>query len=206
MAQSGNPTDRGTSQAVLGQPPAWFAEVIEATVEPQVTDQSREHERSNVFLGAVLSAAGKSIPVRVRNLSVAGALLDGSDLPPEGVRVELRRGTLAVRGEVAWAGGAQRGIRFNGPIDVASWVRPIGHAAQRKVDRAVESIRLGRLPSNPEPKTSEVQDLVSLSDQIREIAEKLACSSNVSTETAEQLLKLDAIAHTLLQLARPSRS
>lgn len=168
-----------------------------------MTDDPREHERSNVFLGAALHVAGKSTPVRVRNLSVAGALLDGADLPPEGVRVELRRGSLIVRGEVAWAGGVQRGIRFDNEIDVASWVRPVGHAGQRRVDLAVESIRLGRKPAKPSHSSmAEQETLNALSRQLREVTEELAASPAVTAEMAEQLLKLDAIAHALLRFAQ----
>jgi hypothetical protein len=170
-----------------------------------VTDP-REHERSNVFLGAALHAAGKSIPVRVRNLSIAGALLDGADLPVQGVKVELRRGSLSASGEVAWAAGTQRGIRFDQEIDVSAWVRSIGHAGQRRVDLAVNSLRLGTRRASTAPSeggiSRDVESLESLSEQIQEVTERLASFPDVTVEIAEQLLKLDAIAHVLLRLAK----
>ncbi len=169
-----------------------------------MTRVSRGHDRSNVFLGAALHAAGTSAPVRIRNLSMAGALLEGAGLPSEGTRVELRRGSLVARGEVAWAGGAQRGMRFDEGIDVAAWVRPIGHLGQRRVDLALNSIRSDAAwpATTNEGVSSGNSRLAALAGQIRDITERLAAAPTLGTELAEELLKLDAIAHDLLQFAR----
>ena len=167
-----------------------------------MTDDPREHERSNVFLGAALHASGKTFPVRVRNLSIAGALLDGNELPGEGVKVELRRGSLAVRGEVVWSGGSQRGIRFNEEIDVVAWVKPIGHAGQRRVDIAVESIRSREGPAPSDRAEAEQQTLESLSGQIQTIAERLASLPSITEQMGEELLQLEAIAHILRRIPR----
>ena len=82
--------------------------------------ESRGGHRSNVFLAATLVVAGTSVPVRVRNISARGALIDGGKLPPEGTAIELRRGSLAATGAIAWHVSGQCGVRFDADIDVAS--------------------------------------------------------------------------------------
>src|ERR1051325_1703403 len=79
----------------------------------------RSNVRANVFLAATLIAAGNSRPVRIRNISSQGALLDGPALPPEGSIVHLRRGSLSVDGEVAWQVEDQCGLRFGTDVMVS---------------------------------------------------------------------------------------
>ena len=168
-----------------------------------MSDDGREHDRSNVFLGATLHTAGKSTPVRVRNLSSRGALLEGTDIPGEGAEVELQRGSLAVCGKVAWVGGSQRGIRFDKDIEVARWVKPIGHAGQQRVDAAVDSIRRGSRPAlSVEKPVAGPETLETLGRQIEDITEQLAATPDISVDVAEKLLKLEDIAHQLMQIAR----
>src|SRR5262245_55763577 len=91
---------------------------------------ARTDPRANVFLTAILYA-GAPYPVRIRNLSVHGALLEADSLPPEGATVRLQRGSLGALGEVAWQIGKHCGIRFNGRITLDEWVRRAGPKAQQ---------------------------------------------------------------------------
>jgi hypothetical protein len=119
-----------------------------AKLQPQIN--LRAQVRSNVFLAASLVTAGASMSVRVRNLSAQGALLDGESLPVPGSRVRLLRGDLSADGLVAWTGGGPAGIRFAGAIDVAAWVKRLGHPGQQRVDDAVAALR-DRLPHDERP-------------------------------------------------------
>ena len=62
----------------------------------------RAEVRNNMFVVAVLYGAGGSVPVRVRNMSRGGALVESADTPGEGQHVRLSRGSLSVRGHIAW--------------------------------------------------------------------------------------------------------
>jgi hypothetical protein len=74
--------------------------------------QNRRTRRSNVLMAASLELSGTSLPVKLRNLSADGALVEGEKLPVEGAAILFRKGDLAVAGNVAWVKGRQAGISF----------------------------------------------------------------------------------------------
>lgn len=166
------------------------------------TPDHRDAARSNVFLTAVIEGPGGPFPVRIRNISVRGALLEASELPAEGSLVELHRAHLCAKGEVAWRDQGQCGVRFADDIVVAEWVKRAGHAGQDRVDHAIASFRR---PVSTEPPGSEpqgVDDLRAMSATLDAICERLARSPDLSVEMAEEVLRLDAIAHALRRFAR----
>ena len=164
----------------------------------QPDSDHRSQNRSNVFLSASLLIDGASIPVRVRNMSQRGALLDGGSLPPAGSKVCLVRGELNAEGAIAWQRDGQAGIRFAGEIDVASWVRKAGHTGQQRVDNAIAALRRHEaVPDTQSQKPS--LELISLELQV--ICDRLAGSPTITVEFGEELVKLDTITQTLRQLA-----
>jgi hypothetical protein len=74
--------------------------------------QNRKSRRSNVLMSASLELSGTSLPVKLRNLSADGALVQGDKLPVEGAAVQFRKGDLSVAGIVAWVKGRQAGVSF----------------------------------------------------------------------------------------------
>ena len=78
--------------------------------------QNRRSHRSNVLLAASIESSGASLPVKLRNLSTEGALIEGDDLPVEGSEVLFRRNELSVNSRVAWVHGKQAGVAFKRPI------------------------------------------------------------------------------------------
>jgi len=78
--------------------------------------------RSNIFVTATLYAAGGSTPVRIRNMSRSGALVEASALPPAGTGVRLCRGSISVAGEVIWVDARKAGLRFASPTAAADWL------------------------------------------------------------------------------------
>ena len=89
----------------------------------------RRAERTHLLLGATLSFGRASTPVRVRNLSATGALVESDDVPPVGTQIVLRRGVLEARGSVAWAGSGKAGLTFGEPLAVSCWL-PVKDAKQ----------------------------------------------------------------------------
>ena len=74
--------------------------------------QNRKTRRSNVLMSASLELSGTSLPVKLRNLSAEGALVEGDKLPVEASSVLFRKGDLSMPGQVAWVKGRQAGINF----------------------------------------------------------------------------------------------
>jgi hypothetical protein len=74
--------------------------------------QNRKSRRSNVLMSASLELSGMSLPVKLRNLSIDGALIEGDKLPVEGASILFRKGELSVTGRVAWAKTRHAGISF----------------------------------------------------------------------------------------------
>lgn len=104
--------------------------------------EDRASPRTNLLLSANAEVGGRTLPVRIRNLSETGAMLEGAGLPDAGMKLVLVRGDLHVSAVVAWAAGGRRGVRFDGPTPVQEWTggakpRPLdctGLRDQRKVD------------------------------------------------------------------------
>ena len=78
----------------------------------QSNSQNRKTRRSNVLMTASLELSGISLPVKLRNLSADGALVEGDSLPVEGASILFRKGDLSVMGRVAWAKTRHAGISF----------------------------------------------------------------------------------------------
>ena len=87
--------------------------------------QNRRSRRSNVLLAASIEAFGNEVPVKLRNLSTEGALIEGSDLPLEGSAVVFKRNELAVDSRVVWVMGDQAGVAFNDSIACEDVLRNI---------------------------------------------------------------------------------
>jgi len=96
-------------------------------MDESAINQNRRTSRSKVLLQAEIEAAGSSLPVKLRDLSVSGALIEGPRLPVEGSCVLLRRNELQVSGRLAWSNGTHAGLAFDTPIkpeEVLRTVRP----------------------------------------------------------------------------------
>ena len=92
--------------------------------ESSLTHNHRNN-RSNVLFTASLELSGASTPVRMRNLSSNGALVEGENLPVEGSELLFRKGDLAIAGRVVWASDRHAGIAFARPLDPDQMMRHI---------------------------------------------------------------------------------
>ena len=95
----------------------------------------RRSERTNLFLIATLYHGSDSVPVRLRNLSCQGALIEAANLPSAGSLVTLRRGKLEAKGHVVRAGDDKIGVEFFSPTFVQSWLPVKGSPVHRSVDQ-----------------------------------------------------------------------
>ena len=85
-------------------------------MDESITSQNRRSRRSNVLLAASIELSGTVVPVKLRNLSTEGALVEGDSLPVEGSEVLFRRNDLSVISRLAWVHEKQAGVAFNRPI------------------------------------------------------------------------------------------
>lgn len=87
--------------------------------------QNRKTRRSNVLMSASLELSGTSLPVKLRNLSAEGALVEADTLPVEGASIMFRKGELCVQGRVAWAKTRHAGISFVRKLDPEQVLRHV---------------------------------------------------------------------------------
>lgn len=87
--------------------------------------QNRRARRSNVLLAASIEVSGTVLPVKLRNLSMEGALIEGDRLPVEGSEVMFRRNELSANSRVAWVHGNHAGVAFKKPIPQEDVLRNI---------------------------------------------------------------------------------
>lgn len=79
--------------------------------------QNRRSQRSHLLMAARLEVSGRSIEVKLRNLSSEGARVEGGELPVEGTTLLFRKGELALPASIIWSDGRQAGLRFDKLLD-----------------------------------------------------------------------------------------
>jgi len=85
----------------------------------------RRSRRSPVLLAATVEVAGKPIPVKLRNLSEEGALIEGEKLPLEGSSTFFERNELRLKSRVVWVHGSYAGVAFDYPLKPEQVLRNI---------------------------------------------------------------------------------
>lgn len=101
------------------------------------------------MLSATIAAGAFKIPVRIRNLSETGAMIEGATFPPLGTILTLYRADLEITATVIWIAVGRCGIAFIGRASVDEWVagvrRPGGQEerGQTGVDTIQAALRSG---------------------------------------------------------------
>jgi hypothetical protein len=177
-------------------------------MEPAFADEHRTEPRSNIFVMATLYASGGSTPVRIRNMSRHGALVEAAALPPSGEAMRLSRGNLSVAGQVMWVAGAKAGLHFTSDVAVMDWL-PNGKrgSGQQLVDELVHRARLGTIPE-PAPLDPEPSAIPATPEELRELqqileraGEQLAGDSAIAARHMMALQLIDGVAQALAKLA-----
>lgn len=112
--------------------------------------------RKNFMLSATIESRNVSAPVRIRNMSVHGAMIEGGALPDPGSTVVLSRVEMSVGATVIWKRDMRCGIHLDRRIVIEDWVKgtPSGQfppgPSQTQVDASLEALREGA-PIEVEP-------------------------------------------------------
>ncbi len=153
-----------------------------------------------MFLDAVLVVGSATVPVRLRNLSPGGALIESGSLPVAGSHVRVLRGELSAEGSIAWQGQGLAGLRFASEIDVERWVKRVGHRGQQRVDEAMAALRAHQQHRRVANGTIE-PSLTEISIELDRICERLADAPPTGLVLAEELPNLNRLARQLQQLS-----
>jgi hypothetical protein len=93
--------------------------------------QNRRSRRSPVLLAASIEIAGSPQPVKLRNLSEEGALIEGEHLPLEGTTTFFRRNELRLKSRIVWVEGRFAGVAFARPLKPEEVLRHVPPPRQR---------------------------------------------------------------------------
>lgn len=168
------------------------------------TTDARKALRSSMYLGAALYCDSSCTPVRIRNMSAGGALIEGAALPKAGAIVQLVRGTLIIHGLVAWSVDGRCGLRFPCSVDVQQWLACPSNAQQQRVDEVVRLVKAGAVPL-PVPTLGEgmrprepldageelPEDLRRVSKLLEQVGDLLASDPHVVLQHGSKLQNLD---------------
>lgn len=148
---------------------------ISSTEPPEhPIEWSERAPRTNLLLSATIEAGSLKTPVRIRNLSESGALLEGAAFPNIGDTLTLRRLDMEIGATVVWRREARCGVRFEGKATVAdwklgTWTGTDSNQGQSRVDAIQAAVRSGS-PAAPTNRATVVPDGIErhLDDRISE--------------------------------------
>lgn len=173
--------------------------------------QQRTDARSNMFVMAAIYFGGSPLPVRIRNMSRSGALIESATIPAENSEVRLSRGSLSVSGRIIWQRGNRAGIRFDSDVAVADWLpRGSGMTGQHRVDEIVHACKT--LPSaalegmagsaTTEPSHRDIaRQMLQFRDALNAVAEELAGDTAIAAAHPTALQALDVMGQKFEKLA-----
>ncbi|MDX3909678.1 MAG: PilZ domain-containing protein [Sphingobium sp.] len=159
------------------------------------TRQGRS-SRTNLLLSGTIEAPGIKAPVRIRNLSETGALLEGAALPAVGDPLVLRRLQMEMAARVVWSENGRCGISFDGTISVAgwregNWIAPVVSSDQARADSIQAAARAGTLAESDAEK--QARDRVTRRALDRRIAAELVAIRDMLENMGSQLSEVPAV-------------
>ena len=178
--------------------------------------EQRRAPRSNLFLAASIEADGVNAPVRIRNLSATGALLESPAFPPIGSQVTLKRQKVEIVAEIVWVALPRAGVRFRGTISVPDWIagkESEPKFGQARIDAIQAAVRSGEVPEASETAPAGEMSAIPLDDRLaeevahvrrllEEVSGTLIGDSAVVERHAEVLQTFDVVDQILGHLAR----
>jgi hypothetical protein len=181
---------------------------MQATNAELLPEHGRAETRTNMFVIASMSALTASGPIKIRNLSRHGALIEGAALPGLGEHLKLRKGPVCATGRIVRLHGNKAGVRFDGPINAAHWL-PSGHPGQQRVDDVFHSIKADSavcaehqdtVPSTARTPADPAQ-LRQLALELNSLADVWAGDASVVVRHGLKLQTLDVASQMLRRLA-----
>jgi hypothetical protein len=149
-------------------------DLVNSTDASEVQDRA---QRKNLFLAAEIETEGVKLPVRIRNLSEGGAMVEGVALPGVGATLILRRLQIELAGSAIWRTAGRCGIKFGEPAFVEEWV-----AGRRLVERT-----LGRGQARVDVIQAAIRGGAALADDPAAPVELAADDRNLDHRLAEEL-------------------
>lgn len=101
---------------------------------------SRRAPRSSVLFAATIQIGGQLVPVKLRNLSQEGALVEADRLPVEGDTTCFQRNDLRLKAQVVWVQGRYAGVAFDERLNPEQVLR---HVPKPKTRSQVRFMRPG---------------------------------------------------------------
>jgi hypothetical protein len=95
--------------------------------------QNRRSRRSPVLLAATVEVGGVAHPVKLRNLSEEGALIEGDGIPAAGTATTFCRKDLRLKSQIVWVHGKFAGIAFDQPLERSVVLRQVSRREARPV-------------------------------------------------------------------------
>ncbi|HEX9805828.1 MAG TPA: PilZ domain-containing protein [Alteraurantiacibacter sp.] len=175
--------------------------------------------RKNLMLAATIEADTVTAPVKIRNMSESGAMIDGPALPEVGSQVILHRLDLSIAATVVWNEAGRCGLKLAGTVKVDEWItgakQPEKHSSlgQLRVDKIQSAIRSGSpLPAEPAapPRPTAVstpvdgriaRELAEVKLALDAIGDELTDDPDILTRHEKALQKLDIASATIEWLA-----
>lgn len=88
-------------------------------------NKDRRSRRSPVLMAATIEIDSVPHPVKLRNLSEEGALVEGEQLPAEGTTTFFERKELRVRSRIVWVHDRFAGVAFERPLKAEEVLRHV---------------------------------------------------------------------------------
>lgn len=158
--------------------------------------QTSRSSRTNLLLSGTIKAADVKGPVRIRNLSETGALLEGAALPAIGHHLVLQRLQMEMGATVVWSENGRCGVRFDGVISVSgwregNWITPVVSNEQARADSIQAAARAGLLAATQEG--TPTQEALTSRDINIGIAAELIVLKDMLAKASEQLSEVPAV-------------
>jgi len=162
-----------------------------------------------MFVMASLAAREGSAPVKVRNLSSTGALVEGGVLPSPGEPVSLLRGALRVDGNVVWCRSGKAGLRFDAVVNVSDWLpRSIAQSRNQQSEDLISHFKADVVTRQTAFKYNDVApsginaaEVRALAAELQGLSDSLADDDLVIIRHGEKLQVIDAVIQALDKLA-----
>lgn len=143
------------------------------------------------MLAAAIEFGGERLDVFVRNLSVAGAMIEGRGaLPGQGESVILNRCDVRVLATVMWRAEGRCGLSFSRLVKVDDLIRRKGSAGpvhQNRVDAIQRALRENR----PIPTFAETEEVVGAAAVGKKLADEIGYAHRL-VEAVNETLSNDA--------------
>lgn len=174
---------------------------------------ARRSQRTNMYLAATILAPGFCAPVKIRNMSAQGALVEGPAVPEVTTAIRLVRGQLNVPAIVAWTAPGRAGLRFSSVVSISDWLAPPGHSEQQRVDEVVRLVKAGAVPmplaasaclqhSSRQSLAGQVGDELHGACRLLEaLGDSLSADGELLARHGEELQKLDIAIQTIAAAA-----